>query len=506
MKKNIVIIHYNTPILTECLVRSVNRFVDDAHIYIFDNSDKRPFKAVFDNVTTLDNTEGQIINFTKWLEKYPDRTKSGGRINMWGSAKHCYSVEKCMELLGENFILLDSDILLKRDISDLFDEEMIYVGEDEIQARSTVHRILPYVCFINVKMCKEKNVHYFDDNYMHGLYKTPVGDRYDTGGGFYMGASQYPHRDVKWENYAVHYGHASWKKPGLKNPLNPEEWLLHNRKYWSDEMNKKVVYTCITGGYDILKEPKISLGFDYVCFTDNPSIKSDVWEIRPLPKEVEALSPIKQQRFIKINPHLFFKEYELSIWVDGNVSLKGNLNDFIKEHINKDGVSVYVPTHPSRKCAYDEAKAVIAMRKDHADVVEPQMVRYGEEGYPIDNGLLQSNILVRYHNNTDCINLMNTWCDEVIKGSHRDQLSFNYASWKNQDTKVVYLDKNICKSLWFDWNGTHLKNKRVIPTVGVRNRTITPLSKTVKGKELFKKVMNSKRMKSQAIYNRFNGY
>ena len=96
MKKRFVIIHYNTPLLTECLVRSINLFVDDAIIYIFDNSDKAPFTAFYDNVLVLDNAKGQIINFDKWLEKYPNRNRSGGRINQWGSAKHCYSVEKCM--------------------------------------------------------------------------------------------------------------------------------------------------------------------------------------------------------------------------------------------------------------------------------------------------------------------------------------------------------------------------------------------------------------------------
>jgi hypothetical protein len=101
MKKNILIIHYNTPYLTECLVRSINLFVKDAVIYIFDNSNEKPFTAKFDNVTVFDNTKGQIINFDKWLENYPNRKMSGGRLNKWGSAKHCYSVEKCMELIDD---------------------------------------------------------------------------------------------------------------------------------------------------------------------------------------------------------------------------------------------------------------------------------------------------------------------------------------------------------------------------------------------------------------------
>ena len=58
MKKNILIIHYNTPYLTECLVRSINLFVKDAVIYIFDNSNEKPFTAKFDNVTVFGESAG----------------------------------------------------------------------------------------------------------------------------------------------------------------------------------------------------------------------------------------------------------------------------------------------------------------------------------------------------------------------------------------------------------------------------------------------------------------
>ena len=199
MKSNIVIIHYNTPYLTECLVRSINLFMKDAVIYIFDNSDKSPFVAKFDNVTILDNTNGQIINFDEWLKNYPRRSMSHGRVNGWGSAKHCYSVEKCMELVGENFFLLDSDILLKRDISELADNECIYVGETINQPNSSVKRLLPFLCYINVDMCKENDIHYFDHDYMHGLAYTvnnSAADSYDTGGGFYIHASKFKHKDI----------------------------------------------------------------------------------------------------------------------------------------------------------------------------------------------------------------------------------------------------------------------------------------------------------------------
>ena len=461
MKKNILIIHYNTPYLTECLVRSINLFVEDAVIYIFDNSTDRPFTAEFDNVTVFDNTKGEIIDFDKWLEKYPKKKLSGGKLNKWGSAKHCYSVEKAMELIDDNFILLDSDVLLKKDISELFDEESIFIGEIAPQPNST-KRLLPFICYINVNMCKEHDIHYFDDNYMHGLNKTGQADRYDTGAGFFLKASKYPYKEISCGDYIIHYGSGSWKKPDIQKKYEVGEWLKVFKRYWSDERNKKVVYTCITGNYDRLLEPKfISDGFDYICFTDNKSIRSNIWDIRPLPSETEELSRVKKQRYVKINPHLLLKEYDISIWVDGNVTLKGDLNKFIEDNLIDD-CSVYVPQHPSRNCIYKEASVVVRMGKDKAEITKPQMERYESDGFPKEYGLLQSNILLRKHNNEDCIKLMECWFSELKDGSHRDQLSFNYASWKNQDVKVIYLDKRICKSDYFFWDGSHTRHAQPI--------------------------------------------
>lgn len=476
MKKNIVIIHYNTPLLTECLVRSINLFVKDAIIYIFDNSDERPFTAHFDNVLVLDNTKGEIINFNRWLDKYPHRHRSHGRVNNWGSAKHCYSVQKCMELIRENFILLDSDVLLKKDISDLYEEDIIYSGEVIVQPNSSIKRVLPFITYINTEMCYKNCVNYFDENYMHGLYfmkNNQDADKYDTGAGFYLNASKFKHKELKYSDYVVHYGHGSWNKASEKTKITAGDWLGINRRFWTNERNKKVIYTCITGGYDNLITPtKFTNGFDYICFTDNKDLKSDFWEIRQLPKETEGLSQVKKQRYVKINSHLVLGEYDLSIWVDGNVTIKGDLNKFL-DGVMKDDCSIYVPEHPTRKCIYAESETVMAMKKDVKDNVKPQIDRYKEEGFPKNYGLLQSNIMVRKHNDEDCIKFMEEWFSELKDGSHRDQLSFNYVAWKNQDVKVEYLDKRIYRSEWFNWEVGHGKKKSASKTKPIPTTTAT---------------------------------
>ena len=496
MNKNIVIVHYNTPYLTECLVRSINLFVKDAIIYIFDNSDKKPFTAKFDNVSIIDNTNGQIINFDEWLKKYPNRTKSFGKRNQWGSAKHCYSVEKCMEILKENFVLMDSDILLKKDISSFFQDDCIYVGETILQPLSQIKRLLPFICFINTKMCKEKGIHYFDDNYMHGLRKTTNGDRYDTGAIFVEKASKFKHVDLPISDYIVHFNNASWIETSIKkHTLTEEEWLNRYKKLWKGGKNKKVIYTCITGGYDDLKDLSFtSDDFDYVCFTDSVYTGNEFWDIRPLPKEVEGLSQVKKQRYVKINAHNLLPEYDLSVWIDGIVNIKSDVNELLDD-ILEDGISIYVPTHPSRDCIYKEAKAVLAAKKDVKEIVDPQIERYKKEGFPHNNGLLQSNILIRKHNEEDCVRLMEAWFNELKDNSHRDQLSFNYVLWKNSDIKVKYLDKYIYKSKWFSWCGLHAKNKSQIK----KRAKITP-QKPINHKlleELKMKIAKSRMLRTQ---------
>ena len=52
---------------------------------------------------------------------------------------------------------------------------------------------------------------------------------------------------------------------------------------------KRVIYTCITGGYDKLREPEtVDVDFDYICFTDAAvSSEEGVWQIRPIPYSCE---------------------------------------------------------------------------------------------------------------------------------------------------------------------------------------------------------------------------
>lgn len=250
--KNVLIVNFNTQKLTDGCIRSLNKHTPGCNIFVFDNSDKEPFVNTFDNVTVFDNTKGQIIDFEKWLASYPTSSKSYEATKTRGSAKHCYTIEKCLSLIPDGFVLLDSDVLVKKDISDLWDDRYIYCADVITQTATTIKRVLPYVCYINSKMCLENGVHYFDENHMHGLHKTAKGDRYDTGAGFYLQAEKFPHREFKHEDYVIHYKGGSWfdtykkyelhKRNGKRYFLTDEEWLNRFKCLYEEGADEKWMF------------------------------------------------------------------------------------------------------------------------------------------------------------------------------------------------------------------------------------------------------------------------
>ena len=226
MKKiNIFIVHYNTPELTECLIKSINKMIPQnvkVTIYIFDNSDKFPFVYKQENIIYIDNTKKQIIDFSTWLENYKNRGK------ICYSAIHCYTIQTFIDKYNVPFILLDSDVLLKKDISELFDENLAFVGE------SFCERIVPFICFINPKILKENNVTYFDDRYMYNLNGIK---KYDTGYMLLANKNKLPHKLIKYNDFIQHYTAGSYEPEAFnilhKGQISKKDWLEKYKQYWN---------------------------------------------------------------------------------------------------------------------------------------------------------------------------------------------------------------------------------------------------------------------------------
>jgi hypothetical protein len=191
---------------------------------------------------------------------------------------------------------------------------------------------------------------------------------------------------------------------------------------------KTIVYTAISKGYDLLREPKVEAGPEtaLVAFTDDPE-GSRGWQLRSLHAGFE--DPCRNAKIHKILPHLYFPDAAYSLWVDGSLGFRIRIpiEEWIATYLANHDLAVF--KHPVRNCIYAEADECIQIGADDPETIAQQMRKYRYEGYPRLAGLTESSVLLRRH--TPRMKLLNeVWWDEISRHSRRDQLSFNYVAWK----------------------------------------------------------------------------
>lgn len=210
--------------------------------------------------------------------------------------------------------------------------------------------------------------------------------------------------------------------------LNSRETLMREKKE-SPFRGRGVVYTCVTGGYDEIKIPEYKDdSFDYVLLTDQRDFKSDFWTVRYIDNP-DNLSKVKLARKNKILAHEMFDEYDFSIYIDGKVQIVGDMKEFIEKYSRGSGMLCF--PHFLKNSLDEELDDLIRMGKDKTEVMQKQVFGYLSEGFPMHYGMTDTCVLIRNHKDTQLRKVMETWWDELYRGSHRDQLSFSYSCWKN---------------------------------------------------------------------------
>lgn len=222
-------------------------------------------------------------------------------------------------------------------------------------------------------------------------------------------------------------------------------------------MEQKIcVYTCITGNYDDLKANNQEAGIDYLCFTNNPSLKSNTWKITMI--ENDGLDNIRLARKIKIMGHKYIDDnYDCSIWIDGATTIVGSIKDFIKNNCSGDNSQLCVFKHSTRNTVYDEAVACVYNRRADIDLVREEMNHLKSEGFKDDNGLIESTVFFKRHNDQLVKQTMQYWYETILAYTTRDQLAFNYAIYKS-GIEVTWIDENVFFNEWFCWEN-HISKK-----------------------------------------------
>lgn len=240
MKRNVAIVHFNTPELTEALIKSIRKHGgEDYKIFIFDNSNERPFTKRIKGVKVFNNRKGQIIDFEKELAKFPDKNEKIGRAkgSYYGSDIHTMSVQKLWELVPDGFVLMDSDILLQANIDHLFMEDECCCGRIFGGMGRWKERFLPLVLWINVPMCVAGGARFYDPDRSWALHnENDNRSWWDTGAAFLNDIRNLKPQchgiNLAKKNFVplfVHYGSGSWKRNDLQAQ---QAWLEKNKDLW----------------------------------------------------------------------------------------------------------------------------------------------------------------------------------------------------------------------------------------------------------------------------------
>lgn len=202
--------------------------------------------------------------------------------------------------------------------------------------------------------------------------------------------------------------------------------------------NKIAIYTCIIGAYDVLRLPEnLSPEIDYHVFTDLALNGYGVFTMHPVGPICKA-DPALRSRYSKLQACHSLQGYDVVIYADANVLIRGDLTDMVGDFIASGDSLGFVP-HPARDCLYDEAVDCFIAKRDSASKIVPQMLAYKQEGYPAHQGLYEANLFAFRADHPGVKAFFDAWWAQLAAGSRRDQLSLGYVLWKSGLTHTLLL-------------------------------------------------------------------
>ncbi len=176
-----------------------------------------------------------------------------------------------------------------------------------------------------------------------------------------------------------------------------------------------VAYTAIYGGYDTLKPHPDVDWLRWVCYTDDPTLACDGWEVEYEP--ARFVHPRLSAKWRKCHP----PEAQLSIWIDGSmvVSDPAFFDEMAKRLVEHEWVMF---AHPDRVSLMAEAAVSERMVKYHGLPVAAQAAHYIDEWGWLDDVLWASTTMGRRHTPV-VLQAGAAWFAENERWTYQDQLS-----------------------------------------------------------------------------------
>jgi hypothetical protein len=192
--------------------------------------------------------------------------------------------------------------------------------------------------------------------------------------------------------------------------------------------DRRCVYTALVGNYERLNEQPMAIGsgVPFICFTDDPNLRSESWEIRQISCVLQH-DPARSQREIKLRPHKYLPDFEASLYIDNNVLLTAPPAAVFEKYFPASGLAL--PGHSFRQSVADEFVAVYNIGLDEPRKFVEQLDHY-LSSWPeiLDAKPFWGGIQLRDHRGEPARAVLERWLTHVLRYSRRDQLSINFVA------------------------------------------------------------------------------
>ncbi len=224
---------------------------------------------------------------------------------------------------------------------------------------------------------------------------------------------------------------------------------------------KILIYTAIFNNYDkvfpVLHPIK---GVDYIVITDYENLHVRGW--KTIFVDTGRYKSGKEANLhYKALVQNYFTQYNVSLYVDGNVRIIASPMKLIQEFLKSESdIGIY--RHSERRQTIDEI--AICASLGLADLKEMQLEYslYRKDGFKDEIGLFDNAIILRNHSSPHLKDAMNLWWQVFEKHSTRDQLSFPYVVWKYKLKIFCFPGSSRNKNPFFHFY-PHLKSNNRAP-------------------------------------------
>ncbi len=178
-------------------------------------------------------------------------------------------------------------------------------------------------------------------------------------------------------------------------------------------------------------------GWDYVCFTNIPSLEQRGWMIQVV--DMPDKSPVISAKDYKWLSHKYLLDYDVVVWMDAYLAPNPAQESMLQQWITDMTIQKYGighRTHEVRDCIYDECDAVIKGKRDTPEHVTRVKQLLASANMPRHKGLFDTNIVIRFHRMAAVQQVSEAIYKQLRSVSPRDQLAVTLQYYLHKMTQL----------------------------------------------------------------------